>query len=99
VQRASAPLVLALFAACTEPEGPAFEPTPETAAAPPPTLGETEPLRRALAAAGPEAEALAAGREALAERAAALRERAEGLQSGVVAPERRDRLLEAGGER
>lgn len=100
LQRGGGPIVLAsvlaVLAACTQPQGPAFEPTP--AAAPVPVLGPTERLRRSAAAAGPDAERIAERREDLAARAAALRERAAALRTEVVKPARRDRLLEAGAE-
>jgi hypothetical protein len=80
---------------CATPGGAAFEPLPETAAAPRPTLIETARLRERLEGAGPEARRLAEDQAALDARAEALRARAEALSGPVIAPDRRPRLLEA----
>lgn len=80
---------------CGEPEGPAFEPRPETAAAPRPMLAETAILRGRLEGAGSQAERLAGDAAVLEARADGLRARAGALAGPVIDPDRRPRLLEA----
>jgi hypothetical protein len=87
----------AVLAGCAgdEPQGPAFAPTDVAASAPRPDLGETAPLRQAIAEAVPAAERLAGTAEGLATRSAALRGRAATLDGPVVDPARRERMLAA----
>jgi hypothetical protein len=86
------------LAGCDLPQGPAFEPSPATLAAPPPQLVPTGQFREVLADAPSEQARLETDAAALAARAEALRARARALDAPVLVPGDRDRLESPAGD-
>jgi hypothetical protein len=88
---------LLALAACGEPQGLAFEPSPLARTEPRPGLGPSAPLRAAAERAEDDAARLADAAAALGARRDAAQARGAALEGPVVDPALRQRLLRAAG--